>query len=165
MGSVKGFFSKPIFLIILACIIPNLGGFLGSLFTNDSLQTWFKTLIKPSFNPPGWIFGPVWTMLYLLMGYASYRVWRIGGGFAGEARLALIFFIIQLLLNWAWPPIFFKFHLIGVAAIEIVVLLIVVLITSQLFYQIDVTSSILYIPYIAWLSFATFLNYRIWTLN
>lgn len=104
-------------------------------------------------------------MLYLLMGYASYRVWRIGGGFAGEARLALIFFIIQLLLNWAWPPIFFKFHLIGVAVIEIVVLLIVVLITSQMFYQIDVTSSILFIPYIAWLSFAAFLNYSIWTLN
>lgn len=99
------------------------------------------------------------------MGYASYRVWRIGGGFTGEAKLALIFFFFQLLLNWAWPPIFFILRLIGVAAIEIVALLIVVCITATLFYQIDVTSFILLCPYIAWLSFAAFLNYSIWTLN
>lgn len=99
------------------------------------------------------------------MGYASYRVWRIGGGFSGEARIALIFFIIQLLLNWAWPPIFFGFHLIAASAVEIIVLLIFVIITAQMFYHIDVTSGILLMPYIAWLSFASFLNYNIWRLN
>ena len=99
------------------------------------------------------------------MGYASYRVWSVGGGFSGEARTALIFFIIQLLLNWAWPPIFFGFHLIAVAAVEIVVLLIFVIITALMFYRIDGIAGILFIPYIAWLSFASFLNYNIWRLN
>jgi len=99
------------------------------------------------------------------MGYASYRVWSAGGGFSGEAKFPLIAFIIQLILNWIWTPIFFGIHEIGWAFVEILILWVAIVITTVLFFRIDTIAGCLLLPYIAWVSFASVLNGTLWKLN
>lgn len=112
------------------------------------------------------LFIPVWTILYILMGYASYGIWFIGGGFCGKAKLPLIAYLIQLTINWLWTPIFFVLHQIGWALVDIIILWLFIVTTSILFYRIDKIASMIFgIPYIAWVSFATALNFSFWLLN
>lgn len=150
--------------LIINLAIPLAIGALGAYFTASSVDTWFKTVNKPSFNPPDSVFGPVWTFLYILMGLSAYLVWQKRDQIAHVPRTAAIY-LIQLVLNLAWSFIFFYAHELGIAVIEIVVLWIVIIINAFTFYKIDKTAGLLFIPYILWVSFATILTYNIFVLN
>lgn len=101
---------KPAVQIAGAVVLPNIGGILGGIITKNNIKTWFEGLKHPSFRPPNYVFGPVWTALYSSMGYASYVVYKQGGGFSGSAKYPLILYGAQIAANWAWTPIFFHFH-------------------------------------------------------
>jgi tryptophan-rich sensory protein len=124
---------------------------------------WYALLHKPAWNPPGWIFGPVWTLLYTLMAVAAWLVWR-QGGFAAQRR-ALTCFVVQLALNAAWTPLFFGLHLPGLALIELLLLGIAVAATTAAFFKVSRTAGWLMVPYLAWTIFAAVLNAALWWLN
>ena len=124
---------------------------------------WYAALNKPTWTPPGWIFPPVWTMLYLAMAVAAWLVWRTGGW--RDNRWALSFFALQLAINGLWSWLFFGRQAIGAALIDIAVLLAVVVITAVLFWKKRQTAGWLLVPYLLWLSFASALNFQIWRLN
>lgn len=151
-----------IFAIVLTCVAV---GYLSGMVTRSAITTWYPTLIKPSFNPPNWIFAPVWSMLYIMMGVAAGLVWdRID--FEKEAvKKALIFFIIQLALNALWSLLFFGLKNPMLAGIEIILLWLMIYETYFQFAKINKTAGYLMIPYLAWVSFATILNWNIWWLN
>lgn len=150
--------------LVVAVILCNLAGILGSLVTITGEGSWYSTILKPSFNPPGFLFGPVWTLLYILMGISLYLVWMEGPA-RKEVRLALIAFAIQLGLNTLWSFLFFGLQSPFLGLVEIVILWISIVATVILFYRVNRTAAILLIPYLAWVSFATFLTYNIWILN
>lgn len=139
-------------------------GVIGSLFTTPQINGWYQTLQKPSWNPPNWLFGPVWTLLYILMGIALYIVWK-KPTFRKIKTTAIILFAIQLLLNLAWSWIFFRQHQIGWALVEISVLWLFILLCIFSFAGIYKSAGWLLVPYISWVSFALILNYTIWQLN
>lgn len=136
---------------------------IGGAVTAASVGTWYPSLAKPPFNPPNWIFAPVWTALYFIMAIAGWRVWR-RDGFA-KARAALALFALQLALNLCWSIVFFGLRSIGAALVEIVVLLLAILATTLVFWQRDRVAGMLFIPYVAWVAFATVLNAALWQLN
>lgn len=149
---------------IICLIIPLAVGAISGFFTMESVKTWYTTLNKPSFNPPNYLFGPVWSTLYAIMGVASYLVWK-KRNVAKNYTLAASVYFIQLILNLMWSFIFFYQQQIGFALIEIIILLIAIIINSVLFYRINKVAGLLYIPYIMWVSFATVLTYSIYMLN
>lgn len=148
----------------MAVGLCQLAGIIGSVFTVSAIPTWYATLMKPEWNPPGWLFGPVWTTLYTLMGIALYRVWKKGID-KKSVRPAVLLFLIHLAFNAAWSIIFFGLHSITGALVEIVMLLILIVAVIEKFYKIDRTAAYLLIPYVVWVSFATFLTFTIWILN
>lgn len=153
------------FLPFIICLfIPLFIGFLGSMLTLDSVKTWYTTINKPSFNPPNAVFGPVWTVLYILMGISFYLVWKKRKTAMGYSWAAGIYFL-QLLLNLMWSFLFFYQHQIGFALIEIGLLLLTIIINAFLFFRIDKTAGWLFLPYILWVSFASYLTYSISLLN
>lgn len=152
------------FKLVIAIGVSELAGVIGSIFTAPAIPSWYATLTKPVLNPPSWLFGPVWIVLYLLMGIAAYLVWRKGWG-RKEVKLALGIFGAQLLLNTLWSVIFFGFHSPVVALAEIVFLWLVILTTIIAFHKISRPAAYLLLPYILWVSFAGYLNYAIWSLN
>jgi tryptophan-rich sensory protein len=137
-------------------------GAAGGLATASSVDTWYPTLAKPAFNPPNWVFAPVWTTLYVLMAIAAWRVWRSG---ATAARLALGAWALQLALNLSWSLLFFGLQRIGAALAEILVLLAAIALTARLFWRIDRAAGALLAPYLAWVAFAALLNAALWRLN
>ena len=124
---------------------------------------WYASLQKPPWNPPSWVFGPVWTALYLMMAVAAWRVWR-AGGFKRQGR-ALGFYLLQLALNALWTPLFFGAHQMGAAFICIVLLWLAIAATVYSFWKADRPAALLLAPYLAWVSFATVLNFTLWRLN
>lgn len=148
----------------IAIMIPQLAGVVGSVFTMPAIPTWYAGLNRPTFAPPNWVFGPVWTTLFLLMGIAAFLVWRYGVE-RREVRAALGIFCIQLILNTLWSVIFFGFQNPGAALIEIIILWLAILATIIAFACVSRPAAYLLIPYLAWVSFAIVLNYRIWILN
>ena len=136
---------------------------IGSLFTASSVKTWYPALVKPVGNPPAWVFGPVWSTLYLLMATAAWLVWRQRE--SDGAWMALVFFFVQLALNAAWSFIFFGLRRPGTAVAEILILLAAIVATAMRFRPISRLAFWLMVPYIAWVSYATFLNFGIWRLN
>ncbi len=147
------------FLAILGC---NAVGLLGTLFTSTD-TAWYTTLTKPSWQPPGWLFGPMWTLLYTLMGIALFRIWsrREEDG----AKPALGFFAAKLVLNGIWSPIFFGAQAISVALVVIAMLAGVLALTIRQFWSLDRPAALMLVPYLAWVSFATILNAAIVSLN
>ncbi|MBS1803957.1 MAG: tryptophan-rich sensory protein [Acidobacteria bacterium] len=147
-------------LWIIACLA--VGG-LGGRWTAPEIAGWYRTLAKPSFNPPSWIFGPVWTTLYILMAIAAWLISRMPD--SQLRTLALAFFVLQLALNLAWSWIFFHRHAIGSAALEVAVLWIAIAATTLIFSRVSSTAAWLMAPYWAWVTFASILNAAIWRLN
>ena len=150
--------------LVISIIVPLAIGATSGLFTETGVGSWYQTIQKPSWNPPGWIFGPVWTLLYILMGVALYLVWKSDAAPALK-RTAIILFSIQLVLNFFWSLIFFNQHAIGWALVEIIVLWLSILATIFVFARINNTAAWLLVPYISWVSFAGILTYTIWKLN
>lgn len=136
---------------------------LGGAATASSVGTWYPSLAKPPFNPPNWIFAPVWTTLYFMMAIAAWRVWRRDG--LRQARSALTLFALQLVLNLAWSVLFFGMRMIGAALVEIIVLLLAIVATTLVFWQRNRVAGMLFLPYAAWVAFATVLNAALWRLN
>ena len=135
---------------------------LGGLATASSLDTWYRTLAKPSFNPPGWIFGPVWTALYIMIAVSGWRVWR-KIGFTDIRAFAI--YGIQLTLNLMWSVLFFGMNAVGAAFLELVLLWAAIAATLVLFLKHDRIAALLLAPYLAWVGFAGLLNFSIWKLN
>ncbi|KAG8177978.1 hypothetical protein JTE90_019989 [Oedothorax gibbosus] len=148
-----------------AIALPHVGGIIGSVISRKHIKTWYETLKRPSWRPPNWAFGPVWLTLYTGMGYASYLVWREGGGFQGPAREPLILYGCNLALNWAWSPIFFGAHKKGLALVEILALWGTIGACTYSFYPISKTAAYIMLPYWAWVSLASALTYCIWRDN
>ena len=144
-------------LLILACLA--VGGS-GSVFPPGE---WYRLLVKPPLNPPAWVFGPVWTMLYILMAVSAWMVWLRPG--LPEARRGLLLFGIQLALNAAWSWIFFGFHQVGLALADILLLWAALLATLLAFRRMRASAAALLIPYLLWVSFAVYLNAALWFLN
>lgn len=147
--------------LIIAIIICQLAGFIGSIFTTSSINNWYQTLLRPSFAPPNYLFAPVWTFLFLLMGISLYLILNKKKMY----KFALSLFSIQLLLNILWSFFFFGLKNPLFAFIEIIILWIFILLTIIYFYKIDKLASYLLIPYLAWVSFAAILNYSFYILN
>lgn len=156
--------NKNFLKLIIALIVPQLFAIIGSIFTSSSVDTWYSLINKPSFNPPNWIFGPVWIVLYLLMGISAFLIWRKGLN-KKEIKFALAIFAFQLVLNLFWSFLFFNLQNPGIAFTEIISLWFAILATFLAFYQISKPAAYLLIPYILWVAFAAVLNFSIWTLN
>lgn len=136
-------------------------GMAGGVATTESVNSWYPGLMKPKWNPPAWVFGPVWTVLYVLMGVSAWRVWLTGSFWGAPA----IIFGLQLALNLAWSWIFFHQKQPGMAFFEILLLLLSIVVMIVIFGRIDAVAGRLQIPYALWVSFATVLNFSIWRLN
>ncbi len=155
---------KKALYIVIAVTICLLIGFLSGFATQSSVDTWYTTLKKPSFNPPNWIFAPVWTLLYVLMGIAAGLVWA-KGFYHIWVKTALYYFGFQLLFNALWSIVFFGFQEPFWALLVILVLLTLLLLTIKWFKIVSRPAAYLLIPYLLWVSFAMLLNYKIWVLN
>lgn len=141
-----------------------MAGILGSVFTITSVESWYAMLEKPAFQPPNWVFGPVWTTLYLLIAISLFLVWRLDAKKVGRKE-ALTIFLVQIILNFLWSILFFGLQSPLLALIEISILWGVILLNIAVFYRLSKTAAILLVPYLAWVSFASFLNFSIWILN
>ena len=151
--------------LFISILIPLLVGGIASYFTSSGVEGWYATANKPWFNPPNWIFAPVWTALYVMMGIALYLVWRTETISSSVKQTAVLLFVIQLTLNFFWSLIFFKLQQPGWAFAEIIVMWLAILFTILWFGKISSTAAWLLVPYICWVSFASVLNYAIWKLN
>jgi benzodiazapine receptor len=150
--------------LVICLALTFSAAFIGSLFTRSAVPDWYATLNKPSFTPPNWLFGPVWTILYILMAISAFIVWQ--KGLANPAvRVALTIYLIQLILNALWSVIFFGLKFPLFAFFEILLLWSAIAFTIFTFARASITAAFLLIPYILWVSFAAVLNFSIWFLN
>mgnify|MGYP001340309502 CR=1 FL=1 len=155
---------NKILKFVIAILIPQLAAVIGSVFTMPSIEDWYANLEKPQLAPPNWVFGPAWTALFLLMGIALFIVWQKGLN-KKNVKAAFSIFIGQLALNVLWSIIFFGLHSPGFAFVEIVFLWFAILATIIAFAKVSKPAAWLLVPYILWVSFASYLNFMIWMLN
>jgi len=159
------------FKLVIAIAVSEFAGLIGSVFTISAIPTWYAGLVKPALNPSAWVFGPVWTTLYALMGIAFFLVWKQHSHILKNVRMlqiwkiGLMTFFIQLFLNAIWSIIFFGLHSSGWALVDIIFLWFAIIWTIIVFYKISKPAAYLLLPYILWVSFAGYLNYSIWVLN
>jgi translocator protein len=154
---------KNILKLIASVVISQAAGAIGSLFTVQNIPTWYAGLNKPSFNPPNYIFGPVWISLYFLMGIAFFLVWKKAE--THNIRVPAALFIVQLVLNALWSILFFGMKNPALGFIEIIIMWIFIVLCILKFYPVSKTAAWLMIPYLLWVSFAAVLNFKIWMLN
>jgi len=145
--------------VVLCLAVAGLGG----LATAPNVGGWYVELVKPAWTPPGWVFGPVWSVLYLMMAVAAWLVWRQGG--LAVAAVPLGLFVVQLLLNGVWSWLFFALHSPGAALVDIVLLWAAIVATTVAFWRRSTLAGVLLAPYLAWVSFAVALNFAVWRLN
>ncbi len=157
--------SRPYSAVALAAFLAAtfLVAGVSSVFTVTAIPTWYAALAKPSFNPPNQVFGPVWTLLYALMAIAAWLVWKQPD--SKLRRAGLIWFGIQLALNFLWSFVFFRYHQLGLAMVEIAFLWLAVAGTTAIFFRTSKAAGWMFVPYLAWVSFASVLNFAIWRLN
>jgi len=155
---------KDWFVLVGFILLSQAAGIIGSLFTTAAIDGWYTTLVRPELAPPNWVFGPVWTTLYVLMGIAAFLVWRHGAG-RQAVRIALGIFSFQLILNTLWSIVFFRFESLGGALITIAFLWLAIVATMVSFSKVSKTAVWLLVPYLLWVSFAAYLNLSFWQLN
>lgn len=155
--------TPSILKLITSLALPLAVGALAGLSTANAITGWYASLNQPSFNPPNWTFGPVWTTLYILMGISLYMIWTVAPG--KERNMALIAFSVQLVLNFGWSFFFFYFKTLGLALTEIIGLWLSIVLMLVLFYKIKPVAAYINIPYLLWVSFATVLNGAYFRLN
>ncbi len=151
---------KRILLLIGCCLLCNVLGSIPALFTMGEISNWYTTINKPSWQPPNWLFGPVWTLLFCLMGFSLYQILH-----SPNNKKALQLFVAQFVCNMLWTILFFKGHLIGWAFIEIIILWLLIIATIKATYTINKLGGYVLIPYLLWVTFAMVLNCTIWFLN
>lgn len=154
------FFLKSIACVLVVLVLGAAGGFL----TAASIPGWYAGLAKPPGTPPNAVFGPVWSVLYLMMGLSFARIWHLATPGPAKRR-ALLLFAAQLILNLAWTPLFFGAHLLGTSLVEIVALWILILLTLTSFRRLDAVAGWMLLPYLLWVGYATYLNAGFWWLN
>jgi len=150
--------------LTISIIICESAGVIGSIFTTPAIPGWYAALVKPSFTLPNWVFAPVWTSLYLLMGISVFLVWRKGLD-NHLVNSALRLFIVQLVLNTFWSILFFGLRSPLLGLVEIIILWVAILLTILSFFRVSKIAGILLLPYILWVSFAAILNFSLWRLN
>lgn len=154
---------------IIAVGVSELAGVIGSVFTASAIPTWYASLEKPALNPPGLVFGPVWTALYFLIGVAAFLIWKkldeAGPAEKSRPKIALAIFGLQLAFNAVWSVIFFGLQNPGAAFLDIIALWFAIILTVFVFYKISKPAAVLLLPYLAWVTFAAYLNFAIWMLN
>lgn len=157
---------RPLLSLAVAVIACEVVGASGSVFTAMGLESWYPSLVRPELAPPNWVFGPVWTTLFALMGVAAWLVWgELSGPDRGAARLALGIFAGQFVLNLAWSAVFFGAQSLLGGLVVIAALWLAILATIVAFYRVDWRAGALLVPYLVWVSFAAYLNYGFWALN
>jgi tryptophan-rich sensory protein len=155
---------KEILRLIVSIIVVFIAGAIGSIFTSPQITTWYAALVKPSWAPPNWVFGPVWTTLYVLIGVALFLVWREGVN-RKDVKIALLVFAVQLILNILWSVIFFGFNSLLGGLLTVIILWIAILANIIVFYKVSKPAGLLLVPYIVWVSIASYLNYSVYLLN
>ncbi len=155
---------KNFLKLIIAVAVSLSAGVIGSFFTSPAIPGWYAALQKPALNPPGWVFAPVWTVLYILIGISLFLIWSEGVK-KKEIKTAIIIFFVQLFLNASWSFVFFGMKNPGWALVNIVSLWLIIAVMMILFYKINKKAAYLLTPYIIWVGFASYLNYAIWILN
>jgi len=153
--------------LLVSFILTFIAGAVGSAFTFSEITSWYSTLNKPFFSPPNWVFGPVWTILYILMGISLYLFWKtkVNNKLKKVKKNGFVFFGIQLVLNSLWSILFFGLHNPGIAFLEIIFLWLSILLSIKYFQKVSKTSAYLLVPYILWVTFASLLNFAVWQLN
>jgi len=155
--------AKQISKFAASLLLPLGIGAIAGIFTSKAIPGWYASLNQPSFNPPNWVFGPVWTTLYIIMGISLFLIWKLDVG--KERNQAILVFMLQLLLNFCWSFFFFYFKIIGIALIDIVALWIMIVIMLIRFYKLKPLAAYINIPYLLWVTFATALNAAYFFLN
>ncbi len=155
--------ANHIIKLVASLLLPlGIGGIAG-MFTSEAIPGWYASLNQPSFNPPNWVFGPVWTTLYTILGISFFLIWKLPS--SKERNLAILVFFVQLLLNFCWSFFFFYFKMIGLALIDILALWAMIVVMLVRFYKLKPIASYINIPYLLWVSFATALNMAYFFLN
>ncbi len=149
--------------LIASLLLPTGIGGIAGMFTTEAIPGWYATLKQPSFNPPNWVFGPVWTTLYIILGISLFLIWKLESG--KERNQAMLIFMLQLLLNFCWSFFFFYFKMIGVAMADIVALWVMIVVMLVRFYKLKPVAAYINIPYLLWVTFASALNMAYFFLN
>ena len=156
---------RPVVTLLLVVVLVELVGASGSLFTVQSLSEWYTTLERPALAPPNWVFGPVWTTLFALIGGAVWLVWRRAEAQPRAVKTALVVFAVHFVANVAWSAVFFGQQAIAAGLAVILLLWLLIVATMVVFARVDRRATVLLVPYLLWVSFATYLNYQFWVLN
>ena len=149
--------------LLISIILPLSIGAIAGIFTARAIPEWYATLNQPSFNPPNWVFGPVWTTLYIILGISLFMIWKLPA--SKERNLAILVFIVQLVLNFCWSFFFFYFKMIGLALIDLLTLWTMIVVMLVRFYKLKPIAAYINIPYLLWVTFATMLNAAYFFLN
>lgn len=149
--------------LVASILLPLAVGGIAGIFTAEAIPGWYATLNQPSFNPPNWVFGPVWTTLYTIMGISLFLIWKRDSSI--QRNQAILIFLVQLFLNFCWSFFFFYFKMIGIALIDIIALWIMIILMLVHFYKLKPVAAYINIPYLMWVTFATALNLAYFFLN